>query len=179
MNFTHPSSANWKSGIQVGKGTVISPLASFHGQQRIKIGSNCRIDDFVVISAGEGGIEIGDNVHIAPHCILVGGGKITISNDCQLSGRASIYSSSGDLKYLGESGSPTMLGEREKAITADVTMMAGCILGVGAVLMPGVFMNEHTVLGALSLATKGMGLQPFAVYAGSPAKFIKTRVVRS
>lgn len=179
MSFEHPFQADWKKGIKIGKRTLISPLASFHGQGLIEIGDDCRIDDFCVISAGEGGIWIGNQVHIAPHVILVGGGKITIDHRCQLSGRASIYSSSGDLKYVGESGSPTMPGEREKAITSRVTMEQGSILGVGAVLMPGVTVCEETVVGALSLVTKNMTLQSFAVYAGTPVRFIKNREVRS
>ena len=39
---------------------------------------NSRIDDFCVLSAGEGGIEIGDYVHVAVFCMLIGAGKIKL-----------------------------------------------------------------------------------------------------
>ena len=49
----------------VGKNVQISDRASFYGASRISIGSNVRIDDFCVLSAGVGGISIGQHVHIA------------------------------------------------------------------------------------------------------------------
>lgn len=162
----------------LGEGSHISPLASIRGGERIRIGRNCRIDDFVVLSAGEGGIHIGDNVHVAVYVSMQGGGPITICDECQIAARCTILSSSGDLKYLGESGSPTMPGERERAITSLVTLCRGAILGVGAVVMPGAIIREHTVVGALSFVRKGSNLEPFSVYAGNPLRRIGDRVAR-
>jgi acetyltransferase-like isoleucine patch superfamily enzyme len=162
----------------LGEGSHISPLASIRGGERISIGKNCRIDDFVVLSAGEGGIAIGDNVHVAVFVSMQGGGRITISDHCQIAARSTILSSSGDLKYLGESGSPTMPGEREKAITAPVMLDRGAILGVGAVVMPGAWIGEQTVIGALSFVRKGAVLDQRSVYAGNPLRRIGDRVAR-
>ena len=162
----------------LGEGSHVSPLASIRGGARISIGKNCRIDDFVVLSAGDGGIAIGDNVHVAVFVSMQGGARITISDDCQIAARSTILSSSGDLKYLGESGSPTMPGEREKAITAPVSLLRGSIVGVGAVVMPGVMIGQQTVVGALSLVRKGATLEEFSVYVGNPLRRIGDRVAR-
>lgn len=49
---------------EVGQNVFISRKASFYGIERISIGNNVRIDDFCVLSAGEGGINIGNYIHI-------------------------------------------------------------------------------------------------------------------
>jgi galactoside O-acetyltransferase len=53
----------------VGNNVFISTKASFYGTSKIHIGNNVRIDDFCVISAGEGGVYIGNYI-ISP-CILL------------------------------------------------------------------------------------------------------------
>lgn len=54
----------------VGRNVVISDKVSFYNCANISIGNNVRIDDFCVLSAGEGGIVIGNNVHIAVYSSL-------------------------------------------------------------------------------------------------------------
>ena len=50
---------------KVGKNVSISDKCSIYNAKNIEIGSNVRIDDFVILSAGEGGIKIGSHIHIA------------------------------------------------------------------------------------------------------------------
>ena len=55
-----------KIGLKfAGKNVKISNKASIWNAANISVGDNSRIDDFCVLSAGEGGIEIGKNVHVA------------------------------------------------------------------------------------------------------------------
>lgn len=173
-DFNH----NEHAVASLGEGSRISPIASIHGGDRITIGENCRIDDYVVLSAGEGGITIGDNVHVAVFVSMQGSGAITISDRCQIAARTTILSSTGDLKYLGESGSPTMPGEREIAYSAPVTLEPGAILGVGAVVMPGALIGQDTVVGALSFVRRDECIGPRLVVAGNPLRTIKARTRR-
>ncbi|MCE9680634.1 acyltransferase, partial [Shewanella sp. AS1] len=46
----------------VGENVLISDRASFYNCPGISLGSNVRIDDFCVVSAGAGGIYIGNHV---------------------------------------------------------------------------------------------------------------------
>ena len=46
----------------IGENVLISDKASIYGVKNIEVGSNVRIDDFCIISAGEGGIKIGNYV---------------------------------------------------------------------------------------------------------------------
>lgn len=82
--------------LSVGANVQVSTKSSIYGASRISLGANSRIDDFCVLSAGEGGIYIGRNIHIAVMCSLIGKGRIELHDFCNLSSRVSIYSSSDD-----------------------------------------------------------------------------------
>ncbi|MGL4459305.1 MAG: acyltransferase [Plesiomonas shigelloides] len=156
----------------LGNNVLISDKASIYGAHRIKIGNNVRIDDFCVLSSGEGGIEIGNYVHIAVFALLIGAGKIAISDFAGVSSRVSIYSSNDDYsgRYLTN---PTVPAEYTNVTHADVTLGKHVIIGSGSVVLPGITLHEGVAVGALSLVTKDC--EAFGVYIGSPAKRIKSR----
>lgn len=156
----------------VGRNVQISDRASFYGASRICIGHNVRIDDFCVLSAGEGGIELGNYIHIATYTSLIGAEKITLSDFCNLSSRVSIYSSNDD--YSGASlTNPTVPDEFKRVCHAPVYLAKHVIVGSGSVILPGISLEEGVAIGALSLVTKSC--EAFGVYAGNPAKYIKAR----
>ena len=100
MSFYGPDELQELGLGHVGRGVLLSRKASIYGASRIFIGDNSRIDDFCVLSAGEGGIEIGRHVHIAVMVTMIGRGRMTVGNLSTLSGLVSVYSSSDD--YSGE-----------------------------------------------------------------------------
>lgn len=156
----------------LGNNVLISDCAKIYGAERIKIGNNVRIDDFCVISAGNGGIEIGNFIHIAVYSSIIGNGKILISDFAGLSSRVSIYSSSDD--YSGLSMTNPMIPKEFKNLNnADVVVGKHVIIGSGSVILPGVVIGDGSAVGALSLVTKRC--DEFCIYAGYPAKKIKER----
>ncbi len=156
----------------VGSNVQISDKASFYGASRMQIGSNVRIDDFCVLSAGEGGIEIGNRIHIAVYTSLIGAAKITLSDFCNLSSRISIYSSSDD--YSGATlTNPTVPDEYKNVHHAPVHLGRHVIVGSGSVILPGITLEDGVAIGALSLVTKNC--KSFGIYAGNPARRIKDR----
>ena len=84
-----------------GKNVLISKFANFYNASNIHLGSNVRIDDFCILSAGHEGIFIDDYVHIGCYSSLIGQAKIHISKFANISTRVSIFSSSDD--FSGES----------------------------------------------------------------------------
>lgn len=156
----------------VGKNVLVSRKASFYGASRIHLGHRVRIDDFCVISAGEGGIHVGDRVHVAVGCTLIGKGRITLSDFANLSSRVSVYSSTDD--YSGAYLTNPMVPEAYTGvIDADVLIGRHVIIGCGSVVLPGVTLEEGVAVGALSLVKRDC--TAFGVYAGTPAKRIASR----
>jgi galactoside O-acetyltransferase len=156
----------------VGENVRISDKASFYGASHISIGDNSRIDDFCVISAGQGGVSIGCNVHIAVFTSLVGGGSITISDFCNLSSRVSVYSSSDD--YSGSfMTNPTLPTQFTGVTHAPVSFEKHVIVGCGSVILPGVVLEQGVAVGALSLVNRNC--LAFGIYAGVPARRIAER----
>jgi dTDP-4-amino-4,6-dideoxy-D-glucose acyltransferase len=169
LNAEQISSMGFKS---VGANVAISDKASIYNPANIIIGSNVRIDDFCVLSAGIGGIEIGNNIHIAVFSTLIGAGKIQLSDFSNISSRVSIYSSNDD--YSGEFlTNPTVPKEFTGVKSADVFIGRHVIVGSGSVILPGVRLEEGVAIGALSLVNKCCNA--FGIYAGNPTKRLKNR----
>lgn len=156
----------------VGDNVQISDKVSIYGSSRITIGSNVRIDDFCVLSAGVGGICIGQYVHIATYSSLIGSGRITLSDFSGLSSRVSIYSSNDD--YSGDSlTNPTVPSEFTGVKHADVFINEHVIVGSGSIILPGTRLEKGVAVGALSVVSRDCA--EFGIYAGNPAKRVKER----
>ncbi|KKQ47611.1 MAG: Hexapeptide repeat-containing transferase [Candidatus Woesebacteria bacterium GW2011_GWC1_38_13] len=157
----------------IGNGVAISEKTSIYQPENISIGDNTRIDDFVVISAGEGGVSIGRNVHIAVYTSLIGRGKISIEDFSNISSRVSIYSNNDD--YSGNfMTNPTVDNRFTKVEVNDVCIGKHVIIGSGSVILPGVTLEDGVAVGALSLVKAG-NYKKFGIYGGIPSRFIKKR----
>lgn len=156
----------------LGSGVQLSDKASVYGTARIEIGDNARIDDFCVLSAGEGGISIGRFVHIAVYSSLIGAGRIEIGDFAGLSSRVSIYSSNEDYsgKYMTN---PTVPAEYTNVTNLPVTIGRHVIVGSGSMILPGVTLHSGAAVGAFSLVRSDC--DTFGIYAGVPAKRIGDR----
>jgi acetyltransferase-like isoleucine patch superfamily enzyme len=156
----------------VGRNVKVSKKASLYRTGRITLGDNTRIDDFCVISAGEGGITIGRNVHISIMCSLIGRAKIELQDFVGLSSRVSIYSSSDDYGG-GWLTNPTVPEQYTNVDHRPVVLERHAIIGSGSVILPGVTVGEGTSVGALSLVRRY--LEPWSIYAGRPLRRIRSR----
>ncbi|EHJ06116.1 acyltransferase [Marinobacter manganoxydans] len=157
---------------EIGSHVFISDKASFYNPAKIAIGNHVRIDDFCVLSAGEGGIEIGNYVHVAVFSSLIGAGRIKLSDFVNLSSRVSIYSSNDD--YTGAAlTNPMVPAEFKNVQSADVELKKHVIVGSGSVILPGVTLNEGAAIGALSMVVKDC--EEFTIYSGVPVKALKSR----
>jgi len=156
----------------VGENCLLSDKASYYNCKNISIGSNTRIDDFSVLSAGDGGIEIGEYVHLAIGVSLIGAGKILVQDFAGFSSRVSVYSSNDD--YSGQFlTNPTVPCRYTNVMSLDVIIGKHVIIGSGSVILPGVTLEIGVAVGALSLVNKNCS--EFSVYMGTPAKKIKER----
>lgn len=156
----------------LGNNVLLSNKASIYNPSRISIGNNVRIDDFCVLSAGEGGIELENYIHIGVYSSLIGKGKIKLSNFSNISSRVSIYSSNDD--YSGNSlTSPMVSADLKNVQHSDVIIGEHVIIGSGSIVLPGVFISEGAAVGALSLVNKS--IDEYLIVGGNPMKVLKER----
>lgn len=172
MGFLSKTELSKRSFASLGNNVLISDKSSIYNPENIVIGSNVRIDDFCILSAGEGGIDIGNYVHIACYVSLIGKAKIKLGDYVGISSKSSVYSSSDD--YSGSFLVGPMVPDEMKNVDhRSVSLENYSLIGAHCVILPGVVIGEGTGVGALSLVTKS--LDPWGMYAGSPLKFIKKR----
>lgn len=123
------------------------------------LGENVKIFHNVEFSYGYN-LAIGDNVVIHREVMLDDRAGIIIKNNASVSDFANIYSHNHDTNdIMSITLTPTTIGEGAR-VTYHSTVLAGITLG------------DHSVLGAMSLATKS--LEPCDVKGGIPAKKITT-----
>ena len=157
-------------GVHAERGARASIFASIYNCDNLYLGRHCRIDDFVVINAGDN-IWIGPYVHISSHCKLQGG-MIGIGAGVAISAGVMIIATTDD--YSGEHlTGPTIPEEYRKSGAAPVHIGDNVIIGVNSVLLPGADIGEGCAIGANSLV-KGK-LEPYGIYVGTPVRRIKER----
>lgn len=133
----------WKSRLAyLGKGTNLPRFLVIHNPENVYIGNDVGIAEFVHIW-GTGGVTIHDNVQIAAHTSIV---TLTHLVDTDRLYRNTLFS-------------------KPVVIHNDVW------IGSGAVILPGVSIGKHSVIGAGSVVTKDV--PELVVVVGAPARIIR------
>jgi acetyltransferase-like isoleucine patch superfamily enzyme len=140
--------------------------------ERLFVGNAVIIDDFVFIMPG-GRTVLGDFVHVASFVSVLGGGELILEDFAGLSSGVRIYTGTDDFIGGGLTG-PTVPAElRAPVRRGTVHIGKHVVVGANSVVMPGVTIGDGATVGALSLVNHD--LEPWTVYAGSPARPIKAR----
>ena len=156
----------------IGDNVLISTQTTIYGAERISIGNHVRIDDFCVISAGEGGIYLGNNIHIAVYCSIIGKGEVIMEDFSGLSSKVALYSSNDD--YSGNFlTNPMVPSEYTNVTSGKVHLKKHVIVGAGSVILPNITLEEGVAIGSLSLVNKS--IPEYMIAVGNPAKPIKPR----
>jgi galactoside O-acetyltransferase len=137
----------------------------------LTVGDHVRIDPFCILSA-TGGIRIGNFVHISGHCSLIGGGGIDVADFATISHGVKIFSVSDDASGRYLTGS-IVTGSSRKVTKARVRLMRYAAIGAGAVLMPGVTVEEGGIIGALSFVRRN--IPAWTIWSGVPARRVNSR----
>jgi galactoside O-acetyltransferase len=172
MSFCSDEQIKEMDFASVGNNVLISDKSSIYNAPNIHIGNNVRIDDFTILSAGEGGIFIGNHVHIACYVSIIGRAKVILEDFCGISGRTSIYSSNDDYSGNFLTG-PTIPEEYRNVTHAPVRIGRHVIIGVGCCILPGVSVGDGSAVGAYSLVNKD--IDPGIIVVGIPARRMKKR----
>ena len=154
-----------------GADVAIYPYARIVGRDRIAIGSNVIIDDFVFIGP-HAQLTIGSHVHIAAHASITGGGTCVIADFAGVSSGARILSGTDDFSGDGLTG-PTIPIEFRNVERGTVTIESHVVVGANAVVLPNVTIGEGATVGAGSVVTRS--LEPWYIYVGAPARPLRPR----
>jgi galactoside O-acetyltransferase len=155
---------------ELGSNLQISSKAQFHNPHLMSLGSNVRIDDFVVVS---GNVEIGSYVHLSIHSALISPrASIIVGDFVTISFHTCVTSASDDFsgQFLTN---PTVPSELTNVQDSTVVIEQHAIIGAHSLVMPGVNLREACAIGAFSLVKDEV--PSGTVYAGVPAKKIGLR----
>lgn len=109
-----------------------------------------------------GDVKIGDNTWIGPFCMIDGSGGLTIGANCSIATGTQIMSHD-TVRWAVSGGqepyeySPTSIGDC-------------CFLGAHSVIVRGVTIGKHSIIGAGAVVTKDV--PEFSIVAGAPARII-------
>jgi galactoside O-acetyltransferase len=155
---------------RVGPIVRISRFARFYGAEKISLGDEVRIDDFAILSPGDGEIVLADHVHIAAGAMLFG--DVRLGSWSTLSSRVAVYAVSDD--FTIDATTYPHGDQRTRAVTSDpVAIGDRVVIGTGSTLLPGVRIVSGTAVGAMSLVTTPIDTP--GLYAGIPVRRLGSR----
>ncbi|MEO8822750.1 MAG: transferase hexapeptide repeat family protein [Ginsengibacter sp.] len=120
-------------------------------------------------SAVTGNVIIGKNVYIGPGAAIRGDfGKIIIEDGCNVQENCTIHMFPGVTVLLKENAH---IGHG--AIIHGATIGRNCMIGMNAVIMDDVILEEECIVGALSFVKADQHIPARSLLVGNPAKIIR------
>ncbi|MEM0937208.1 MAG: acyltransferase [Pseudomonadota bacterium] len=154
----------------LGANVRISDKAAIYDAPLIRLGDNCRVDDFSTLS---GRVTMGRNVMISALCHVAGGMPgVDLADFATLAYGVKFMSQSDDYTGATMTG-PTVPAAYKREIKARSALGRHVIVGTNSVILPGVEVAEGCAIGAMSLVTRST--EPWGIYAGCPARRLRDR----
>jgi carbonic anhydrase/acetyltransferase-like protein (isoleucine patch superfamily) len=150
----------------------MSAVRSFKGMQP-SMGQRVFVDDRAVVI---GDVVLGDDVSVWPNTVIRGDmHSIKIGARCSIQDGSILHITHASDYNPG--GYPLTLGE--DVTVGHMAMLHGCtignqvLIGMQAMVMDGVVIEDQVVLGAGSLVPPGKTLKSGHLYVGRPAKMVR------
>ncbi|WP_320110144.1 acyltransferase [Pseudomonas corrugata] len=135
----------------IGKNVIFDPVRSSFSYKTINLGSNIFVGSGAVFSADRSTITIGSYVMFGP--------RVTISG--------------GDHEVSSLIKPMYLVKEKSESCDADVVINDDVWIGANSIVLKGVNIGTGSIIAAGSVVTKDV--EPYSIYAGTPAKKIKDR----
>ncbi len=148
----------------------IKPLRIINGKyvsigREVSILHYLRLEVYRIDNSSENIITIGDRTNIEQNVHITAGEKIHIGNDCSLLGGTIIT----DIIHSYED--INIPASKQKIKCKPVIIGDQCFIGMHTMIMPGVTLGKHVIVGANSVVTHSF--PDNCVIAGVPAHMIK------
>jgi len=132
----------------------------FDKAKYLGMGDHSSVYDTSVIM---GDISVGDNVWIGPFSLIEGiNGRVTIGDYVSINAGVMIFCHDSTHYYVS--------GGVDNLIKGDVNIGSNTVIGSMSMVLPGVRVGKHCVIGANSVVTKD--IPDYSIAAGTPAKII-------
>lgn len=167
LTFRHPHK------IHIGAGTIIDDYAVLDakGEENdgIMIGDQAYIGRSAILSCKEGSIRLGDHSNISANCTLLSETEISLGSYCFLAGNC--YLVAGGNHSFADVAKPIML--QPSLAKGGIRIGDDVWLGAGVIVLDGVAIGSHSVVGAGSVVA--INLPEYAFARGSRALKIDDR----
>ncbi len=153
------------TGLRIGTGVeIVGP------RDRFAIGSRVALlgHSYLNATGPTGRIAIGNDSHVDQFCVLYGQGGLTIGARCAIAAGTIIYTQSNQ---YGEDPLKDIIAQ--PVVYAPVTIGTDVWIGARAVILPGVAVGDHAIIGA-GAVVRG-DVEPWTIVAGVPAKVVGDR----
>ena len=126
------------------------------------VGENVRINSSAVI-VGTGDLVVGDDVWIGAHSYIsaTGSAKIVIGECCDIAPQVSLITGTHLIDITGEHVAGVGLSK-------NITIGRGCWLGARSIILPGISLADHIVVGAGSVVNQSYEM-PYLLLVGNGA----------
>lgn len=147
-------------------------IRSFQGKMPT-LGNGVYIDPKSVII---GNVSLGDDVSVWPMAVIRGDvNSIRIGNGCSIQDGAVLHVTHDGPYTTG--GKPLILGQgitvAHKVVLHGCTIDDYCLIGMGALILDGVHVEQHVMVAAGSVVSPGKTLESGYLYLGNPARAIR------
>lgn len=151
--------------IKRGKGSVIyrSVRKDIVPFNVFELGKRSVIEDYSVINNAVGNLVIGNNTRVGIGNTIIG--PVTISDNVNIGQNVTI----SGLNHNYEDPSKTI--SEQGVSTMPIKIENNVWIGANSVVLPGVQIGNHSVIGAGSIITKD--IPPYSVAVGNPARIVK------
>ena len=141
-------------------------LKSYRGKTP-RIGKDCYVAEDAVIT---GDVTIGEGSSVWFGAVVRGdAGAIRIGKSSNVQDGAVLHAPSG--RSSVEIGDEVTIGHR--AIVHGATIGDRCLIGMNATILDNAKVGEGSIVGAGAVVLANTEIEPYTLYAGTPAKFIK------
>lgn len=160
---------SFKPNIEIGKGLICEKnveINTYYGG-KVYIGDNCELRSGCKLLTYGGIIRIGNKCSVNPYTLLYGQGNLTIGNNVRIATQCVVIPSNHN---YSDPNKPIL---NQGLTNLGITIKDDVWIGCGVRILDGVVIAEGCVIGAGSVVTKST--IPYGIYAGVPAKLIKSR----
>ena len=157
--FVHPLQIKQGRGSKIRRSSRLDILPNYE----FRLGELSTIEDFCTINNGVGDVSVGDHTRIGIGSVVIGpvsiGANVLVAQHVVFSGLNHNYSDVN--QPIASQG----------VRAAEVRVGDNVWIGAKAVILPGVIIGTHCVIGAGAIVTRSV--PDYSVVAGNPARIIR------